>query len=153
MQILKVKAIKKRPRLDDKPAGWSVSVWWDDGTCKYRLSGVTWLPPTEELFAPGLHTPGGWTPIFRAGDYFWRALRGELRKTLIHRHHGPNPTPPAVKRKRCSNCGKTTTVRKSHRRLTPDSKLLCRGCWWHQQTKEEKTNVVHEGMGNSKAER
>ena len=136
MEILKVKVTKKRPRLDGKPAGWSVAVWWDDGACKYRLGGITWLPSTDELFAPGLRTPGGWIAIFKAGDYFWRALQGELRKTLIYRHHGPDPVPPKPLRKRCTNCGKGTTVRKSHRRTT-DGRLLCRGCWWHQHGEEK----------------
>ena len=134
MEILKVKVTKKRPRLDGKPAGWSVAVWWDDGACKYRLGGITWLPSTDELFAPGLRTPGGWTPIFKAGDYFWRAVQGELRKTLIHRHHGPDAVPPKPKRNRCSNCGKMTAAI-AVRRLA--GKLLCRGCWWHQHNENE----------------
>lgn len=88
-------AVKKRPRLDGKPAGWSVRVWWEDGACKYRLSGITWLPATEELFAPGHRAmrTGFWIPLFAASDYFWRAIQGELRKTLIYKRHGPNPTP------------------------------------------------------------
>ncbi len=100
MQILKTTIARKRERLDGKPAGWSVGVWWDDGTCKFRIGGITWLPGTDELFAPGTRTPSGyWAALFSASDYFWRALRGELSKRLVAKWYGPNPIPAKYRRR------------------------------------------------------